>query len=64
MLTPQALRYLHIGVHLSQQLSQPGSPSRHFSNGTAQRQQVRRKTEDSQKRARSQLAQVAACVRA
>ena len=32
-LTPQAQRYLHIGIHLGHQVSQPGPSSQSFSNG-------------------------------
>ena len=53
-LTPQALRYLHIGIHISQQISQHGLHSRCFSNRHTRQRPVRRKTESSQRRARLQ----------
>ena len=47
-LTPQAQRYISIGIHLSRQVSQPGPSPRSISNGPHRRWRDGRKGRNSQ----------------
>ena len=49
-LTPQAQRYICIGIHLSHQVSQPGPSSKPISNGPDRRWREGRKRRNSQKK--------------